>query len=164
MLGVPGWISMASGAMASGALMYSGSSSRSNLTLSAAARAWASLSAQTMARASPYWNTLVSLRMGRSQPSPLLSAKVMRPVMRFLPLTSLWVSTRTTPGIFSASEVSMPLMMAWETLAWARARCRVSGGMCTAASAPYSARPVTLTRALGRGRREPKARPSAGSL
>ena len=103
---------MASSAIAAGALMYSGSCSSLTTTFFAAALALASVSAQTMAMASPYWKTFSSQRMGRSQPSPRLEGKVMRPVMRFLPFTSLWVTILYTPGIFSASAVSMPRILA----------------------------------------------------
>ena len=81
-----------------------------------------------MAMASPNWNTFSSQRMGRSHPSPLLVGKVMSPVMRFFPLTSLWVMTFSTPGIFSASEVSMERMLAWDTLACTSASRKVPGG------------------------------------
>ncbi|OPZ59461.1 MAG: hypothetical protein BWY88_00746 [Synergistetes bacterium ADurb.Bin520] len=59
--------------------------------------------------------------MGRSQPSPLFVGKVMRPVMRFFPFMSRAVTTLYTPGIFSASETSTPLMFAWLTVACTRA-------------------------------------------
>ena len=52
--------------------------------------------------------------------------------MRFLPGTSLAVMTLNTPGIFSASEVSTPFMLAWLTSAWTSARRRVLSGMCRA--------------------------------
>ena len=88
------------------------------------------VSAQTIASASPYWYTFVSLRIGRSQPSASVSSGNMtRPLMRFLPLTSLWVTTLKTPGIFSASPTSMERMLACDTLAWTTAHCSVPGGI-----------------------------------
>ena len=57
--------------------------------------------------------------------------------------------TFTTPGIFSASEMSMFLMLAWETLAWVRARRR-QPGILSASSAPKSQVPVTFWAAEGR--------------
>ena len=72
-----------------------------------------------------------------------------RPFMRFLPGTSFAVMTLKTPGIFSASEVSTPLMFAWETSAWTSARRRVPSGMCRAWSAPKSQVPVTFMAAEG---------------
>ena len=127
---------MASSAMAAGALMYGGSSSSFTLTFSAAARACSSVSAATMAIASPNWNTFSSHRIGRSQPSPLLVAKVIRPVMRFLPLTSLWVMTLATPGMSAAAAVSMERILACDTLAWTSASRRVPGGILSPRSAP----------------------------
>ena len=59
------------------------------------------------------WKTFSSQRMGLSQPSHLLlSGSITRPFIRFLPGTSLAVMTLKTPGIFSASEVSTPLIFA----------------------------------------------------
>ena len=46
-----------------------------DINLSAAALAFSTVSAQTMAMASPNWNTFVSHRIGRSQPSPLFVGK-----------------------------------------------------------------------------------------
>jgi hypothetical protein len=63
----------------------------------------------------------------------------------------LWVITLKTPGIFSASDVSMLTTLAWETLAWTRASLRVSAGIFKAKSAPKSHVPVALYMALGRG-------------
>ena len=48
-----------------------------------------------------------------------------RPFMRFLPGTSFAVMTLNTPGIFSASEVSTLLILAWETSAWTSASAGV---------------------------------------
>ena len=71
--------------------------------------------------------------------------------MAFLPLTSFQVTTFATPGIFSASEVSMPLILACETFACTSASRKVSGGMCKATSAPKSHVPVTFATAEGGG-------------
>ena len=109
--GVPGWISAASGAMASIAFIYAGSSSISTLTASAAARACSSVSAATMAIASPNWKIFSSQSTGRSKPSVLLCfGSITRPLILLVPpaaLISFAVITRTTPGMLSASAVSM---------------------------------------------------------
>ena len=49
--------------------------------------------------------------------------------MRFLPLTSLCVTTLKTPGIFSASETSMESTLACDTCAWTTAQNSVPGGI-----------------------------------
>ena len=117
------------------------------MTFLAAARACSSVSAATMAMASPNWKIFSLQRIGRSQPSPLLVGKVIRPVMAFLPPTSFQVMIRSTPSIFSASAVSIPLMMAWLTSACTRARRSVPAGIFSATSAPKSQVPVTLATA-----------------
>ena len=56
--------------------------------------------------------------------------------MRFLPLTSLCVTTLATPGIFSASVVSIEMTLACDTWAWTTAQKSVPGGILSSRSAP----------------------------
>ena len=58
--------------------------------------------------------------------------------------------TLKTPGIFSASLVSMLRIFAWETFACVSARRRVFSGIFSASSAPKSQVPVTFWAAEGR--------------
>ena len=137
--GACGWITYAPGARDSSGVIWTGSGSYSTLTAAAAARACSRVSAATAMIGSPRMRTLSSQRTG-------WSGWTWR--SRFVPLMSEARRKPTTPGIFSAAEVSMDLMMPWNTVLRTTASSTASGG--SGMSSLNCARPQALSIAVGR--------------
>ena len=127
-VGRAGWISMASGAMASGALMYSGNSSRSNVPSPPRRGHWP----RCRRRRWPGVAVLEYLGIIKNRPFPavaLVGGEGDQAGDAVFALDVLMGQHAIHAGHLFGFRGVDALMMAWETLAWARARCRVSGGM-----------------------------------